>query len=172
MSVRKSTLTTNFLTSTYFKPEVNNRSVSIQVTFSQYHYLPFSGGFLGCKANVRRSVHSPQDHFIITLIISDRRDWRDTQGKWPLARNPGRSWWHRHTNWKFLLASAHSSMNNRYHYLPSIIGILQQKYLPIAWFHTSRNVCTKAEDLFTHMCISEGRNERSSSQHRVDVQSI
>ena len=30
--------------------------------------------FLGCKANARRSVHSPQDHFIIILIISDRRD--------------------------------------------------------------------------------------------------
>jgi hypothetical protein len=28
-------------------------------------------------------VHSPQDHFIITLIISDRRDWRNTRGKWP-----------------------------------------------------------------------------------------
>ena len=30
--------------------------------------------FLGCKANARRSVHSPQDHFIITLIIRDRSD--------------------------------------------------------------------------------------------------
>ena len=54
--------------------------------------------FLGCKVNARRSVHSPQYHFIITFIISD---WRDTRGKWPLARNPDRSWWHRHTNWKF-----------------------------------------------------------------------
>ena len=56
--------------------------------------------FLSCKANARRSVHSPQDHFIITLIISDRRDWRDTRGKWHLARNPDRDWWHRHTNLK------------------------------------------------------------------------
>jgi hypothetical protein len=39
---------------------------------------------LGCKANARRSVHSPQDHFIITLIICDRRDWHDTRGKWSL----------------------------------------------------------------------------------------
>ena len=38
---------------------------------------------------------------IITLIISDRFDLRDARGKWPLARNPDRSWWHRHTNWKF-----------------------------------------------------------------------
>ena len=30
--------------------------------------------FLSCKANARRSIHSPQDHFIITLIISDRCD--------------------------------------------------------------------------------------------------
>jgi hypothetical protein len=52
------------------------------------------------KANARIPVHSPQDHFIITLIISDWRDWRDTQGKWPLARNPDRSWWHRHTSLK------------------------------------------------------------------------
>ena len=34
----------------------------------------FSGVFLGCKANARRSLHSPQDHFIITLISSDRRE--------------------------------------------------------------------------------------------------
>ena len=40
------------------------------------------GGFLDCKVNARRSVHSPQDHFIITLVISDRRD---TRVKWPLA---------------------------------------------------------------------------------------
>ena len=53
------------------------------------------------QANSRRSVQSPPDHFIITLIISDRRDWRDTRGKWPLGRNPDRSWWHSHTNWKF-----------------------------------------------------------------------
>ena len=61
--------------------------------------LRFAGVFLSCKANTWRSVHSPQDHFII-LIISDRRDWRDTRGKWPLARNPDRSWWHRHTSLK------------------------------------------------------------------------
>ena len=35
------------------------------------------------------------------LIISDRRDWREARGKWPLAKNPDRSWWHRHANWKF-----------------------------------------------------------------------
>ena len=33
----------------------------------------FWGGFLRCKANHKSSVHSPQDHFIITRIISDRR---------------------------------------------------------------------------------------------------
>ena len=41
---------------------------------------------------------APQDHFIIPLTISDRRYRRDTPGKWPLARNPDRNWWHRHTN--------------------------------------------------------------------------
>ena len=53
--------------------------------------------FLSSKANAR-FVHSPWDHFIITIIISDRRD---TWGKWPLARNLDRSWWHRHTSLKF-----------------------------------------------------------------------
>ena len=53
--------------------------------------------FLSHKANARRSVHSPRDHFIIALIISD---WRDTRSKWPLARNPDRSWWHHHTGLK------------------------------------------------------------------------
>ena len=45
------------------------------------HMAPLSDGllaevFLSSKANARRSVHSPWDHFIITLIISDRRDSR------------------------------------------------------------------------------------------------
>ena len=30
--------------------------------------------FFSRKTNSRRSVHNPQDHFIITLIISDGRD--------------------------------------------------------------------------------------------------
>ena len=34
----------------------------------------FFGAFLSCNANLRRSVHNPQDHFVITLINSDRRD--------------------------------------------------------------------------------------------------
>jgi hypothetical protein len=45
-------------------------------------------------------VHSLQYHLIITLSLADRRDWRDTRGKWPLARNPVRSWWHCHTSLK------------------------------------------------------------------------
>ena len=39
------------------------------------------GVFLSRKANARRSTHSPRDYFIISLIISSRQDWRDTQGK-------------------------------------------------------------------------------------------
>ena len=61
-------------------------------------WLRFSGVFLSCKANARRSVYSPQDYLIIILIFSDRRDRCDTRGKWPLGRNPDRSWWHRHTS--------------------------------------------------------------------------
>ena len=47
-------------------------------------------------------AQSPESfHYHPIIIISDRRDWRDTRGKLPLARNPDRSWWHRHINWKF-----------------------------------------------------------------------
>ena len=34
------------------------------------------------------------------LSLADRRDWRDYQGKWSLARNQDRSWWHRHISLK------------------------------------------------------------------------
>ena len=57
------------------------------------------GIFLSHTANARRFVHSPRDHFIITLIIKDRRDWCDTPGKWPLARNPEKNWWHHRSPW-------------------------------------------------------------------------
>ena len=43
--------------------------------------LRFSRVFLSCKSNARRSVHCPRDHFIITLIISDRPDTRGS-GLW------------------------------------------------------------------------------------------
>ena len=65
----------------------------------------FLGVFLGCKANAITSVHSLQDHIIITLIISEWSDRRYTQGKWPLARDPDRSWWHRHTSLKLSYCS-------------------------------------------------------------------
>ena len=73
-------------------------------------YSPFirwspSWGFLGFSSAVRQmpgDMRSPQYNFIITLIISGRRDWCDTRNKWLLARNPDdRSWWHRHAKWKF-----------------------------------------------------------------------
>ena len=53
--------------------------------------------FLSSKAYGRRSVHNPRDHFIMTLIISERHDIQD---KWPLVR----SWWHRHTSLKLFWA--------------------------------------------------------------------
>ena len=46
------------------------------------------------------------------ISLSDRLEWRDTQGKWPLARNPDRSWWHRRTCIKLFLAAAHVSIDN------------------------------------------------------------
>ena len=66
--------------------------------------LRHPGVFLTGKVNARRSVQIPRFHLIITLIISDLYDWRDTRGKWSLARNSDRSWWHLQTNLKrFLL---------------------------------------------------------------------
>ena len=62
-----------------------------------FHQWPPSRGFLGFSS-ARRPVHSPQDHLIISLSLADRCDWRDTRGKWPLAKNPDRRWWHRLTS--------------------------------------------------------------------------
>ena len=42
----------------------------------------FSEVFLSCNVKTRRSVYSPRDHSIITLIISDRRDWLGASGLW------------------------------------------------------------------------------------------
>ena len=68
---------------------------------------------LSCKANARRLVHSPRYNFIIPLSLVDRRDWHNIWGKWLLARNPDRSWWHRHTSLKLFLTAIHGSMDNR-----------------------------------------------------------
>ena len=61
----------------------------------------FPGFFLSYKVNSSRSVHNPRYHLIITLSLGDRADWHNTLDKRPLARNPERSWWHRHTSLKF-----------------------------------------------------------------------
>ena len=85
-----------------YRPHLEERD---PILGDDWSHNPSSDGILAevfrCKAIARRSVHSSQNHLIITLVISDRSDWRDTRGKWPLARNPDRNWWHRHTNWKF-----------------------------------------------------------------------
>ena len=60
-----------------------------------------SWGFQGFSSAVNQmpgSVYSPQDHFIITLIISDRRDWCDTRGKW---RDGGEVFFIRNSWWQF-----------------------------------------------------------------------
>ena len=75
--------------------------------------LRFSGVFLSSIVNARISMHRPRYHFIITLIISERCDWRGIWGKWPLGRNPDRIWWYRHTILIIFLATSHGSMDNR-----------------------------------------------------------
>ena len=47
-------------------------------------------------------MDSPWYHFIIILPLADRRGIR---GKWPLARKPDRSWWHRQTGLIFCFCS-------------------------------------------------------------------
>ena len=68
-------------------------------------YSPFirqspSWGFLGFSSAVRQM---PGDLCTAPRIISlsPLSLATDTRGKWPLARNPYRSFWHRHTSWKF-----------------------------------------------------------------------
>ena len=56
-----------------------------------------SRGFLQPKINARRFLHSPLFHRIITLINTRESCLTWHSGKWPLARNPDRSCWHRHT---------------------------------------------------------------------------
>jgi hypothetical protein len=58
-------------------------------------------------------VYRPRYHLIITLIISQQTWLTWYSVKWPLARNPDRSWWHRHTSPKVFLTAAHGLMENR-----------------------------------------------------------
>ena len=58
---------------------------------------------------MRRALNSYYGMKILIL-----RDWLDTRGTWPLARNPDRNWCHRHTSLIFFLAATHGSMDSRY----------------------------------------------------------
>ena len=72
-------------------------------------------------------MHSSRYHLIITLSLTDRHDWRDTQGKWPLARNPDRSWWHRHTSLKLFWPQPMASWTTGLSYLVFNLQILGLK---------------------------------------------
>ena len=73
-----------------YRPHLNERDPIWDNDWSDSPFIrrsPNSGfpRFSSAVRQMRKSVHSPRDYFIITLIINDRRDWRDTQGTWPLA---------------------------------------------------------------------------------------
>ena len=74
--------------------------------------MRFSGIFLSCKANARRSVHSPQDHSIIPLSlatdVTDATLW--TSGHSLGTRTGAGS---TATLTKSFLAAAHGSMDSR-----------------------------------------------------------
>ena len=71
-------------------------------TASVKYSFSFSGIFLSCKIHAKRIVYSLWYH-----PSTDRRDWRDTRGKWLLARNSNRNWWHHHTSFKHFLWPEH-----------------------------------------------------------------
>ena len=66
------------------------------------HLLRFSRIFLDLKVNTRKSVHRLGSISPSSLSLAD---WRDTRGKYPLARNLNRSWWHRHKSIKIFVRS-------------------------------------------------------------------
>ena len=45
------------------------------------------------SGNHKTSVQSFWFHFHINLLTYNRLDWRETRGKWLLARNADRRWW-------------------------------------------------------------------------------
>ena len=95
-------------------------------------------GFSSGNVNVRRSVHIPGYHFIITQSLSDRRDiW----GTWPLIRNPDRRWWHGRTSWKANLAVVHGSMKNRSSLVERIF-----KNTCLYIYYTRKYIVTTAEE--------------------------
>ena len=56
--------------------------------------LRFCVFVLSLEVYARRSVQSTPFHLIITSV------WHDTREKWLMARNPDKSWCHRHTSLK------------------------------------------------------------------------
>ena len=79
--------------SNFFKPE--NLITNFSITADVQRYAPLAESERwGCQIVDGFSCG------LKFLIISDRRDWRDTQSKCLLARNPDRRWWHRHTGLK------------------------------------------------------------------------
>ena len=87
----------------YYRPHLEERD---PIWDDDWSYGPFirrspSWGFpifLSCKENARRSVHSPQDHFIITLSLATEVTDATLGASGPLVRISDRSWWHRHTD--------------------------------------------------------------------------
>ena len=121
-----------------YRPHLEERD---PIWGDDWSHIPFIGrspswGFLGFSSAVRKMpgdlCTAPR---IITLIISDRRDWRrDTRGKWPLARNPDRSWWHRHTSISYSFSSpwfhVRKNKSRTFIWLPSSILFFFLSCLP------------------------------------------
>ena len=82
-----------------YRPHLEERDL---IWGDDWSYNPFirrspCWGFLGFSSALRQmpgDLCTAPRIISVSLIISDRRDWR----KWPLARNPDRSWWHCHTS--------------------------------------------------------------------------
>ena len=50
-----------------------------------------------CVAEWRNLFTASSIISLSPVSLADRRDYRDTRGKWPLTRNPDRSWWYPHS---------------------------------------------------------------------------
>ena len=109
--------------------------------------------FVSRKSNVRKSVRISRLYLVITFIIN-RQTWPTWHSdKWPLARNPDRSWWHCHITIKLFLATANVFMyaKNKNGFILLLCRLEKKK----VW---------KFWSLLPHFSLSPKVIERSSSR--------
>ena len=68
-------------------------------------YIRYVSSAWKCTISVRewfqtgQKVSTPKTRIVVPLHFDSYTvNWSDTRSEWPLARNPGRNWWHLHTS--------------------------------------------------------------------------